>query len=346
MNWRKIIIFIIFFSLFLNLSSAPTVKADSASTNVTVTLIACGNNLKEEGEACDGTDLNGKTCSTLGLGYTQGTLTCAVNCTFNTTQCSSGGGGGGGGGGSYSPPQQVERPTVVSFTGKAFPKTKVTLLKDAQVATSVVIGPDANFTISLNNLSAGNYIFSLYTEDKYGLRSNLLTFPVSVTSGATTQVSGIFIAPTINVDKETVKRGENIAILGQSFPKSEITISINSENEIFAKTNADKDGIYLYNFDTSVLEMGDHYTKSKAAINGELSGYSKSVTFTVGDKTVSKSEQKKKADVNKDTKVNLVDFSVLAYWHGKASPPASVDLNGDGKVNLVDFSIMAFYWEG
>jgi hypothetical protein len=41
-----------------------------------------------------------------------------------------------------------------------------------------------------------------------------------------------------------------------------------------------------------------------------------------------------------------VDFSITAYWYGKENPPADVDFNGDGKVNLVDFSIMAFYWTG
>ena len=51
-----------------------------------------------------------------------------------------------------------------------------------------------------------------------------------------------------------------------------------------------------------------------------------------------------KADLNHDCKVNLVDFSIMAYWYGRANPPASVDLNGDKKVNLIDFSIMAYYW--
>jgi hypothetical protein len=50
--------------------------------------------------------------------------------------------------------------------------------------------------------------------------------------------------------------------------------------------------------------------------------------------------------MNNDRRVNLVDFSIAAYWYKRSSPPASVDLNGDGKVDLVDFSIMAFYWTG
>ncbi len=45
----------------------------------------CGNNIKEPGEACDGTDLGSETCESLGLD--RGTLACNENCTFDTTGC-------------------------------------------------------------------------------------------------------------------------------------------------------------------------------------------------------------------------------------------------------------------
>ncbi|MFH0832534.1 MAG: PGF-pre-PGF domain-containing protein, partial [Candidatus Aenigmatarchaeota archaeon] len=44
----------------------------------------CGNNVKESGEDCDGTDLAGKTC--VALGYDSGTLACS-NCKFDSTNC-------------------------------------------------------------------------------------------------------------------------------------------------------------------------------------------------------------------------------------------------------------------
>ena len=252
-------------------------------------------------------------------------------------------GGGNGGGGSSSPPSV----TRVIFNGRAYPKSTVTLLKDAQIAATTIAGADANFQIDLSGLSAGNYIFSVYSEDNEGRRSSLLTFPISITRGATTNVSGIFIAPTIAVDKSEVKRGDNIAIFGQSAPIGEITILINSDEEFFAKITADKDGIYLYNFDTSPLEMSQHFTKSKTALNGEISSFSKTVSFLVGAKTVIKEKSEiLKGDSNGDDKVNLIDFSIAAYWYKRPSPPATIDLNSDGKINLVDFSIMAYYWTG
>src|SRR3989338_7702544 len=117
---------------------------------------------------------------------------------------SSGGGGGGGGGGYIAPV------TGITFSGRAYPKSTITVLKDAQIAATTVADANANFSVSVTGISSGNYIFSVYSEDSKGIRSSLLTFPVSVTSGATTNIGGVFIAPTIAVDKSEVKRGDNI----------------------------------------------------------------------------------------------------------------------------------------
>lgn len=257
-------------------------------------------------------------------------------------------GGGGGGGAIISPA------TTVNFSGRAYPRSTITLLKDAQVAATSISGSDANFQISLSGLSSGNYIFSVYTEDKDGHRSSLLSFPVSVTSGATTNVSGIFIAPSLVTDKSEVKRGDNIVIFGQSVPKSDITIVVNSAEEFYLKTLADNNGVYLQNFDTSPLEYGPHTTKSKAATSAEISSFSSVVGFTVGTKNVlavSASKCPAKGDINGDCRVNLVDFSITAYWYkrelaGAFTQTEKDKLNNDGKVNLVDFSIMAYYWTG
>ena len=253
------------------------------------------------------------------------------------------GGGGGGGGGNNFP-----NITSATFMGRAYPNSEVTILKDGQVVASTIAGSDSLFSVSISGLSGGNYIFSIYSEDLNGNRSSLLTFPVSVTSGASTQISGIFIAPTIAVDKTQVKQGDNIAIFGQSAPSSTITITVASDNEIFKQVPSDKNGVYLYNLDTNVLDMGSHVAKSKASILDALSSESSAVGFTVGTENVlaTKTQKTIKGDSNNDGRVNLIDFSIMGYWYKRAKPPANVDLNGDGKVDLIDFSIFAYYWTG
>ncbi len=260
------------------------------------------------------------------------------------------GGGGGGGGGT---PIGGGTSGVV-FSGRAYPSSGITLLKDAQVAAITVAGPDANFQVSLGSLSAGSYIFALYGTDNKGDRSALQTFPLTLSPGVIVYVSGIFIAPTIAVDKIEVKRGENISIFGQSTPSGNVTVAVNSHQEFLKIIQADASGAYLYNFDTYLLELGQHSAKSKATIKNEISPFSKSIGFLVGNRTVLAQLTgpcPEKADLNGDCRVNLVDFSVAAYWYKRAltNEFRNVELgklSGDGKVDITDFSIMAFYWTG
>ncbi|MDO8604004.1 MAG: dockerin type I repeat-containing protein [bacterium] len=264
------------------------------------------------------------------------------------TPSPSSGGGGGGGGGIFTSPAV----TQAIFSGRAYPLSKVVVLKDGQIAITTIAGPDARFEVSLSGITTGNYLFSVYGEDAKGIRSSMFTFSLFVTSGSSSKVSGIFLAPTISVDKSEVKRGENIAIFGQSAPTSEVTIQINSEQEFFVKTPSDNSGVYLLNFDTSLLEIGNHQTKSKAGIAGEVSSFSNSVAFAVGLKNVlARSKKVLKGDLNDDGRVNLIDFSIAAYWYKRSISPVFAikeveHLNGDKKINLVDFSIMAYYWTG
>ena len=239
------------------------------------------------------------------------------------------------------------------FSGRAYPKSLVTLLKDAQVAATTVAGKDSYFEIKISGIAAGNYLFAVYAEDKEGRRSSLLTFPISVIFGATTKITGIFIAPTIDVDKIEVKKGDDIAVFGQSTPQAEILMIFNSdEEEHFGKALSDKEGIYLYNFNTAPLEMGQHFTKSKASVKGEISSFSSVIGFLVSKRNILREKKKcGRADLNCDGRVNLIDFSIAAFWYKRplSSAFAKIEierLNGDGKVNLVDFSIMAYYWTG
>ncbi|MES2216455.1 MAG: dockerin type I repeat-containing protein [Patescibacteria group bacterium] len=261
----------------------------------------------------------------------------------------SGGGGGGGGGGNPGAGFETGAGSgVVRFSGRAYPGSKVTLLKDAQVVLTSQAGPDSNFDLSLMGLSAGTYSFSLYSSDTSARRSTPITIPVTLSTGAATHISGLFLSPTISVDKAEVKKGDDIAIFGQSVGASEVTIQVNSDQPYFAKAKADGGGVYLYNFDTTPLEMGNHSTKSKSATSTEISPYSAAVGFIVGTKNVKAEIPKSssRTDFNGNGKVNLVDFSILLYWYKKSSPPAAQDLNHDSKVDLVDFSILAYEWTG
>src|SRR3990167_11447455 len=138
----------------------PIVSADAASTSIsaTVKITVCGDDTVETPEQCDGSSLNGTSCTS--QGFTGGSLSCSSACEFDTSSCTSGSSGNSssGGGGSHiiSTPE-----TNAIFSGKAYPGSIVTLLKDARVAATTTAGQDAKFQINISGLSSGNYIFSL-----------------------------------------------------------------------------------------------------------------------------------------------------------------------------------------
>jgi hypothetical protein len=220
-------------------------------------------------------------------------------------------------------------------------------LKDGQVAATTVAGPDARFEVGVRGLSDGSYHFGIFAVDVAGRRPITHTYTLGVNSIGTAVVSGIFLPPTISVDKSEVRQGDILNILGQTVPQAEVSVTVNSAHPIVKKVSADSAGGWLYKLDTSPLEYGEHSAQARTATENDISPLSQAYFFKVG--LVNKEVQKlppPRGDVNSDGKVNLLDFSIAAYWYRRASAPPGVDLNGDGVVNLVDFSIMAHYWTG
>ncbi|MBP9761168.1 MAG: hypothetical protein KBD15_02935 [Candidatus Magasanikbacteria bacterium] len=86
------------------------VVAESITVQATVPAL-CGNGAVEGAEACDGNDLNGKTCGT--QGFDGGSLSCSADCTFNTSQCEQGGAAAAPAGPPAQPAPPVIPPPVV-----------------------------------------------------------------------------------------------------------------------------------------------------------------------------------------------------------------------------------------
>ena len=112
MEYKKLFFVSLVMLLALPLTLAFTqVGSDSGSMNVnggsggivsvgSPSEPTCGNDVYEElyGEDCDGADLAGESCSS--LGYDSGVLTCSSGCLFQGCYNSDGGDSGSGGGGS------------------------------------------------------------------------------------------------------------------------------------------------------------------------------------------------------------------------------------------------------
>ncbi|MFZ5559584.1 MAG: DUF4215 domain-containing protein [Patescibacteria group bacterium] len=303
-------------------------KAETISTSVTIS--ACGNGVVETGEGCDdGNNVSGDGCSS----------TCQSEA--------------GGGGQRTTPYEETIYYTRVILEGKAYPESLVNILKDGQFLTSTRADSQAAFRMEIKDLTSGTYTFGLWAEDKYGEKSPTFTITFYVASTTTTTVSGILLPPTIKLSKDIILKGEGLEISGQATPESQVEISIYSEKplkEIFKNSAiADSQGDWFYLFDTENLEPGIYEIKAKSTSKeGLLSIFSKTLSFEIS--LVSPPlppippEFYSTADLNKDSRINLIDFSIMLYWWGRSNEYA--DQNGDGIVDLIDFSIMMYYWTG
>ncbi len=303
----------------------------------TVKIELCGDEVAEGSEECDRTDLKSQTCIGLG-GYDGGDLSCTDNCTYDMSACTIGGVPLPAGG-------EVSRRAKIILQGKAYPSAKITVLKDGQIVNLITADSQANFRVQIINLTTGTYTFGLWAEDNQGRKSVTVTFTRSVTSGKTTIISGIFLPPTIEIEKNGLEKGEALNISGQTAPESEVSIFIDSGDvEIIKETKAETDGTWFYIFDTSVLEAGVYTLRAKAtSLEGLLSSYSKVLRFYYIVEEIPEVVCPN-ADLNGDGRVSLVDFSILLYYWGTDN--ACCDQNQDWVVGLPDFSIMMYYWTG
>ena len=253
--------------------------------------------------------------------------------------------GGGGGGTVYLPSENQ-----VIFCGRAYPGSTVYLLKDGILLATAQADPQANFDITVRRLSRGNYNFGLYTKDKEGQSSVMDTYPVFLSDGVEVRICGLFFAPTIALSNDEIRRGEILTIFGQSAPGIEVSLFVNSESDLIKKVKSDKYGMWAYNLDTTVIEFGEHTARARARKENEYSNFSKAVSFFVGKISKKREEVScSRYDLNCNGRINLVDFSILAYWWKRpltAEAKQRVDFNGDGKVDLIDFSILAYHWTG
>lgn len=332
---------------YCHMSFIPEVQGETVQTSVTVVANVCGNHAVETGETCDdGNVISGDGCSS----------TCQIEVTEVTPKEP--------GRQAPSSPEEVVYKTRVIFEGEAYPNALITILKDGQFLTTVKADSKADFRIEIKDLTSGNYTFGLWAEDKSGLRSPTFTITFFVAPGVTTTVSGILLPPTISLSKTEIVKGEGLSISGSTAPSARVEVSIYSEStkkEIFNDSAiADSGGAWYYLFNTKNLKEGVYSVRAKSITDeGLISAFSKVLSFEVFLVIPPKPPVPPEkpvppvppvagvcpgADLNKDGRVNFIDFSILLYWWGRSNDCA--DQSGDGVVDLIDFSIMMYWWTG
>jgi len=350
------------------------VHAQTRIATTTLMISICGDEIVNAGEDCDiPTDTGAYSTTIAGRQCTAVTCRWAPYCgdailqTLYGEECDDGnnvsndycsdickaenadaGGGSTGGGGSSSSGGR-DTPlgdTQVTVQGKAYPNVTVHILIDASEVGTVRANSRGEF---LFNTSAdpGTSSFSFWANDSKNTRSSTFNTTFDITQGAVTNVNGILIPPTIRTLNANVNPGAVVLLEGQTVPSVAVEVSIDNGKKILT-TTSDLTGYWSVNFNTSEVTVDTHTAKARfiegsGALKTE-STYGTALSLFVGVE----GKATNNSDLNRDGKVNLIDFSILVFWWGtpggNSNPPADINLNA--KVGLEDFSILLFNWTG
>lgn len=359
------------FSLLLMFFVALPVSAQVVATT-TMQVSICGDSLVNAGEECDIVGETGQYSTTI-LGRQ-----CDVDCMYGP-YCGDGilqtiygeecddannvdndfcsalckvenaGGGGGGGGGGGSGGGGRDEPlgdTQVTIQGRAFPNATVHILIDGEQVGTVRTNGRGEFLFNTAT-DPGTASFGFWANDGAGTRSTTVNTTFDVTQGAVTNLSGILVPPTIRSSSQNSNPGDAVTLSGQTIPNATVQVRIEPGARNLTAT-ADSFGNWSLPLATASLSADEYTAKARFSLQeGALKtespyGTALSLFIGVAGRTTSN------ADLNRDGKVNLIDFSIMVFWWGTAggnsNPPA--DINQNAKVGLEDFSILLFNWTG
>jgi cysteine-rich repeat protein len=359
--------------LTAGLLSATDAAAQINSATTSLTISICGDSIVNAGEQCDvpgdtglySTTIAGRQCTTVcrwapycGDGVLQTVFNeecddgnntsndfCSADC--KDERADSGGGSQGGGGSSGSGGRDTPLgDTRVSIQGRSYPNSTVTILRDGEVVSTVRANSRGEFLLNVES-EPGAATFSFWANDAAGTRSATYSTTFDVTQGAVTTATGILIPPTLRATPTTINPGETITLSGQTVPNVTVEVQIGQNVRTLTAT-ADATGAWQIVFPTAGLAPQTYPARARfidrTGLLSVTSNYGTAVQLFVGVEGRAASN----ADLNRDGRVNLTDFSILIFWWGtnggNSNPPA--DINGNSRVSLEDFSILLFNWTG
>ncbi len=271
------------------------------------------------------------------------------------------------------------RDTIVVFDGHTFPLAYVKIKDGTSVVGTTTADSDGNFHKEIKAVSGGTHTFNVTSTDGDSTETGPASYTLDVNPQTTTTISNILVPSTLYIDKTSLAINETFTPRGSAYKGSTIEIYANgskigetttSSNGTWSKNISADFGTGTFTITVIVVNGGNQSDSSKGINITVAAAPTPTPTVTPTPKptntptptpkttttpqptptpapTITPSPTPKscrRSDLNCDTKVNLVDFSILLYHWG--TNHAVADINKDGHVNLTDLSIMLFDWTG
>jgi hypothetical protein len=329
----------IFFILGLSFAGYwQFVQAQSYTVDIFAIVPGCGNGFIESTEECDGVNLGGSSCAA--LGFDSGTVTCSSVCTLVTTSCLLKTQSSSNATRLSGKTRDVPATNII-VAGLAAPQMSITLLKDGQRVGSGVVKPNGEFQITVSGMASGMYTMQVVGETVTGEYIRSKTFPIRVVADSTTKVSYVYLPAIGSVSETDVE----YVVRGMSLPLSTVTIW-QGDTALPYSASVGIDGMYeiripktVFPAPTTVTIMTERDTIKTTSESFVIATKEEAPVTAADDCSLP-------FDITGDCRANVIDFVIARSWFLKQVQDDSFDYNKDGKLDLVDFSIMAFHWTG
>ncbi len=399
--WLALVILVVGFFVFFKDTIA---NGDTVTTTVKISV--CGNEIKENGEHCDNSDLGGKSCTD--LGYNSGTLDCSISCEFNTSSCTTNAETtaiplfSSAIGGTYTLSNNNNTAAIdlpenfytedLRLQMFSYDKSVLELSEPAPSGESfigkiydfVFINPSGGTISTIDQPATLSLTYT--ATDVSGIDESTLapyrrendstswqfisgatvdTINKKVTFTTTSFSSfALFGSPPTPASTPTPtqqsggggggyiynNRLSEITFQGKTSPNTSVILL--KDGQIFSTTIINNDG--LFKISAKGLVAGGYifgiYAIDKQNNRSSFLTFPENLksgdNLLISNIILLPQPRPLRGDVNRDGKIDLVDFSIAVYWYKRFNPPVSVDLNSDGKVDLTDFSILVFNWTG
>ncbi len=279
------------------------------------------------------------------------TLTSSDGNTPNVQSSGNPGAGGRGGVGDIRGGAAALFQSSVVISGRAPANSSVTILKDGTQQSSVQASATGAFSATVTSLERGTYTFVTFAADAAGRKTSRFSSTLTLNAGTANAISGILLSPTVAPDNEEIGIGDDMRLSGLSVPATTVQILVRNVPApgqvgipLEYTASSTPSGTWEFTVPAKDLKRGTFEVKVKTVTADASSEYNAPTYVGVGEAPSEQADTGNRSDINKDGKVNLVDFSILLTHWNDSDPDA--DINQDDIVNLSDFSILLFNWTG
>jgi hypothetical protein len=325
MKKNKLHYFFVVLILSLGFLLTGISKTNASSTGIvsaTVQLALCGDGIKDTGEQCDGGDLNGRLCSS--LGFNGGSLGCSASCEFEVSACTTNAN-------VFSHVvlnPNADRTYILSDGLDSVGIDFIQYFYPTDISLFIFSNPVATTTIP--DQSGVGRFFNLVFVNENGD----VVHKIDKTSTLTLTYADIDLGST---DEDTISpyRSEDNGNTWQAIP----AFTLNKINKTITFTTIDFSTFSIFGYPLVIRRV--NATGGGGGIGGGSGDWAAPKATPEEKKAILKI-----ADFNKDGRVDVVDLSILLYYFDHTDAKIKqYDLNGDGKIDLIDVSIMLYYWE-